>query len=626
MIRAVRLCLTAATELLRSYRIAHARVGLIEAFEASLRENTPLTSISEPAAFVEYLGQLNVKSDMLMEELKRVSKERDDMNKKLEEAEVKAKEVSEEMEKLQAQLTASETSKDESADQADSGAPSSTSKSTKDTEATEDDEEFFSYDSELPRVQSQLKESEEKAEKLGEENESLKKELSVAQESAESFMKNLETTTNDLLTFKDQYTRAQKENMERQQQLDSTIVDLQSKLQSAEEDLTKHKNDYGVQGEALTELTEKLNATSKELEEMHATQGERLVESHGQETLKAEVEQLESELAKLRETHTKAEKRSETLNGLVNNLRDQLKDAESKRDSALKDLELVKKELETASNEKIVKPTEASTPVPTPTIESAPSSKKKNKKKKKGGKGGDGANVEKTPSEAGDANGLLSPSAAEFSPSQMEDAQKTVAQLQSDLEAKVAAIERLENEVVEKGNSIETLKQRLKDEEAMAEEIETLRLDLLHFGAEHTEAKDKVKQLQTEKTALKENLASLEKEIAELRTGKSAQENSEQEQKALAAEFEELKVKADSLQTDLSVAEQLAASRFKELTDMREILQKAQPELGSLRKEVAELRSTREELSTKSAELRRLEGREKDLRSEISTYRSSTLR
>ena len=57
-------------ELLRSYRIAHARVGAIEAFESSLREYTPLTSISDTGAFVEYLGQLNVKSDMLMEELK----------------------------------------------------------------------------------------------------------------------------------------------------------------------------------------------------------------------------------------------------------------------------------------------------------------------------------------------------------------------------------------------------------------------------------------------------------------------------------------------------------------------------------------------------------------------------
>ena len=77
----------ADAELLRSYRIAHARVGTIETFEASLRENTPLTSISDPSAFVEYLNQVNRKGDMVMDELKRVSKERDELNKKFEEAE-----------------------------------------------------------------------------------------------------------------------------------------------------------------------------------------------------------------------------------------------------------------------------------------------------------------------------------------------------------------------------------------------------------------------------------------------------------------------------------------------------------------------------------------------------------
>jgi predicted nucleic acid-binding Zn-ribbon protein len=113
----------------------------------------------------------------------------------------------------------------------------------------------------------------------------------------------------------------------------------------------------------------------------------------------------------------------------------------------------------------------------------------------------------------------------------------------------------------------------MKDQDDLQEEIDTLRQDLLDFGSEHTEAKDKVKELQAEKVALQESLAKLEKEIVDLKTGKATQETYEQERKALTAEFEELRAKADSMQTDLSVAEQLAASRFKDLTDMREILQ-----------------------------------------------------
>lgn len=179
--------------MLRSYRIAHARVGAIEAFESSLREYTPLTSIADSAAFVEYLGQLNVKSDMLMEELKRVSKERDETNKKLEDAEKRAKEASEEVETLKS--TASATSKPVQDDSVDQTESASVEKTTKRATANDDSDDFFSYDSELPRLQSQLQESEKKVGKLEEENKSLKGELSSAQESAESFMKNLETTT-----------------------------------------------------------------------------------------------------------------------------------------------------------------------------------------------------------------------------------------------------------------------------------------------------------------------------------------------------------------------------------------------------------------------------------------------
>jgi len=65
-------------ELLKAYRAAHARVQTIEPFEATLRENTPLTSIAEPTALTEYLTQLNTKSGMVLDELKRVSGERDE--------------------------------------------------------------------------------------------------------------------------------------------------------------------------------------------------------------------------------------------------------------------------------------------------------------------------------------------------------------------------------------------------------------------------------------------------------------------------------------------------------------------------------------------------------------------
>ena len=65
----------------------------VEPFEKALRENTPLTSTLDANALVEYLGQLNLKGDMVTEELKRVSRERDTFKQKLDEAEKSTREA-----------------------------------------------------------------------------------------------------------------------------------------------------------------------------------------------------------------------------------------------------------------------------------------------------------------------------------------------------------------------------------------------------------------------------------------------------------------------------------------------------------------------------------------------------
>ncbi|KAK4619991.1 Autophagy-related protein 23 [Fulvia fulva] len=65
-------------DLLRNYRTAHAHVAAIEPFEATLREHTPLTSL-DSAALVEYLNQQNRQSEMIKDELKRVTGEQTDL-------------------------------------------------------------------------------------------------------------------------------------------------------------------------------------------------------------------------------------------------------------------------------------------------------------------------------------------------------------------------------------------------------------------------------------------------------------------------------------------------------------------------------------------------------------------
>ena len=67
--------------------MAHARVASIKTFEKVLQDNTPFTSINDSEALAEYLTQINRKGDLVMEELRRVTQEKDNFKKKTDEAE-----------------------------------------------------------------------------------------------------------------------------------------------------------------------------------------------------------------------------------------------------------------------------------------------------------------------------------------------------------------------------------------------------------------------------------------------------------------------------------------------------------------------------------------------------------
>ncbi|KAL9038517.1 MAG: hypothetical protein Q9214_005249, partial [Letrouitia sp. 1 TL-2023] len=189
-------------ELLRSYRLAHSRVSTIDNFEATLRENTPLTSISDPGALVEYLNQLNLKGDMVVDELKRVSSDRDNLKQKLSEAERSAREAWDEVTNLRkpkedmGTVSAkkrldtsqnSQASRDNSVDedlpvvQAKSPPASATSRTGSITSFSifspktkplsspivkEENEDLFSYDNELPRLEEELRSREEMIDEL----------------------------------------------------------------------------------------------------------------------------------------------------------------------------------------------------------------------------------------------------------------------------------------------------------------------------------------------------------------------------------------------------------------------------------------------------------------------------
>lgn len=141
------------TDLLRNYRTAHARVSMIDPFEAALREHTPLTSIGDPGTLVEWLNQRSMQSDMVLQELKKIAgekneaeKERDELKTKLEDAEKKVKDAFDEAAGLRKER---DEAKAESAKHGDSSA-NSLGVSKAERKSTEDDA-FFSYEDEVSR-------------------------------------------------------------------------------------------------------------------------------------------------------------------------------------------------------------------------------------------------------------------------------------------------------------------------------------------------------------------------------------------------------------------------------------------------------------------------------------------
>ncbi|KAI9820314.1 MAG: hypothetical protein M1827_005936 [Pycnora praestabilis] len=664
-------------ELLRSYRIAHARVSSIEPFETSLRENTPLTSISDPGALVEYLNQMNLKGDMVMDELKRVSNERDTFKQKLDEAEKKTKDAYDEVTNLRREgkdsgipVTPSEqvngsqyTDQEKSSSDIDAdplGAstvspPSSLKSSTravlspkpfegKEIKGSDESEEFFSYDSELPRLENELKAREGEVSELRGEINTLQGDLAVARESTESMVQSLEGATRDLHALTDAKERQEDERQQEKIMMENSAEGLRSKLVAVEGELVTLKTERDQrQEDNPEELQTKLKGVEEELANLELEQAKAQEIGQQNERLLERINELELQLGKLQSTKTQSEKRIETLNGLVSNLKQQVKDAETAKELIISEKENISETLNatverlqeeakvanqrvpissqsaSASASTIREQEQFPTTIDTPgNVEATGTGKKRNKKKKKGGKNAAAVNEKVDNPEPVKGETFTDAGRLDGSVEELEHQAETEGLIAKSKEE----MNSLHGQIKEKDEAINRLQRKIKDQEELGEEIEGLKDDLLNVGQEHVDAKDQVKKLKAQKTNLEELLGVLENEIKETRIKLvSAMEGSEKARNDLSTEFEDLKSRALILEIDLSAAEQLAASRFKDLTELRTIMQKAQPELVGLRNEVAELRVAKEELSGKSTSLSMLEGREKDLRAEISSLR-----
>lgn len=601
---------------------------------------------------------------MVLDELKRVSTERSTFKEKLEEAEKRTKEAWDEVAKLRETSTSNGDKDDgqdipshatvrEPMDEPQSAtdivaearlvapagkSPTSSIKSytpslpglslfspkSKPAEVPQPDseaEEFFSYDSELPRLETELKDSQNEILKLNREMTSLRDDLAVARESTQNMVKSLEDATRELNTLREQKDRCEVDFSEHRLTSETTIRRLQSDLDTADRKLCQLEIQQSSQGSKTDSEIERMRAeltlAEVKIQDLIAAKDKSIADAT---QVQVDLDNLRADTAGKASEQDQNAKRIKTLNGLVDTLREQLtkvngekpgiESAVNKAQAAPRSPQIQLDNVEIATNGLSAEAKSLGGPS---------ASKKKNKKKKKGAKAVIDPDVEASfesmRSTEGPATGNT---VLDLEAAALMDPSETVAKLEEELNKLRVLLE-------EKDAAIARLHGKLKSEELMREEIESLRDELVHVGQEHVEARDRIKDLISEKSILENTASDLEKEVSDLRSSRESDvTGSEQVRKDLAAQFDDLKLKATNLQTDLSVAQQLASSRFKDLTDLRTVLQKAQPELTALRTENGELKVIREEMSAKVTELQRTEARHNILRSELAELKKAT--
>ena len=605
---------------------------------------------------------MNLKGDMVLDELKRVSSERDSYKQKLVEAEQKTKEAWDEVAGLRkpeprvmpnddVRMT-SPTDGRERRDNLDGdplgvsvqpGTPSIKSRkgslaslsifSPKSKPAgsptlEEKSGDLFSFDHEIPRMEAEIQEKQGRIDQLQDEVKGLKGDLAVTRESTQSMAQCLETATRDLNLLREGKQNTESEFEKQQISSRKEFDRVEAALKRAEGEVRDLKVLIDSRDDSsVDDLTNRLEAAKQEIDSLQT----KLAVEDGQlqiELLENKVKDLEAELSVLHANARTSEKRVETLNGLVSTLRGQLKISDETLQESQSELRQkvaqhqakseapVKKGRaepdEENSNGAIADQTNGALKVAEPTVDSNTMGKKKNKKKKKSGKSTTDTSTEAPPI------GKLEPASKVADTAQgLVSSNDTLSKLQSELE-------QLHSSVAEKDTALEKLRKRLKDQDDLKEEIESLRDDLVNVGQEHVEAKDRAKDLLAEKKVLQTTIAELEKEVADLKASKATSMISlEEKNHALVQQMEGMKNTATTFQTELSAAEKLANTRFKDITELRSIIQKAQPELTTLRAESAELRVTRETLGKKEDQLRELQNGQVRLQSDLTALKRS---
>ncbi|KAI8949772.1 GRIP domain-containing protein [Xylaria longipes] len=550
-------------EVLRSYRIAHTQ---IKNFERVLQENTPLSTIKDPNALMDYLNEFTQKTDIAFREMRRVSTERDDLKKRADSSEAEIAVLKNELAALK-----------EAAKTDVNVSPLNEARADKVPEMSDEQENMFSYDDEISKLQSELASQTEQMTKLELEINTLKEELAVANEQGASTVQGAQEVKLEPSESGDDGALAQPKSDTR----DAEIKSLETALENVQEQLRNN--------EASLESERSLHASKAADVEM----------------LEAVKKEKNAELEKLVGDNTQMTKQIASLNGQLEEYR--------KADATMKQqLQLARK-------------------TPEATAPTNGSSKKKNKKKKKGGASQTVAEtVSSETSETTDPSSLESHEALTIRVSTLQESldirQKEKTQLLETIANLREDVSMLQQSLIDNGEDVTAAK---RDKQELEEKVKVLQATNSESEKERETRKTayatftaRIVELEKEiegMGAVQAQLSEMEKRMksAVVNTTESASKQ-EAEHESTKKALEESKIRSRTLQSDLGASQKLAQDRFKEITNMKEILAKAQTEMKSLRQDSSDLKTTREALTSKQNELRILEKREKELKNEVS--------
>ncbi|QIW95373.1 hypothetical protein AMS68_000891 [Peltaster fructicola] len=204
------------------------------------------------------------------------------------------------------------------------------------------------------------------------------------------------------------------------------------------------------------------------------------------------------------------------------------------------------------------------------------------------------------------------------------EAREARAKLQAQVESAQAETVKAEKQLRE--TKVECARLTDKCSQLESDAVETKTADG-NSSAELDATKTELASLVEEHKALQATKDAHESDLEQLRKQQSSDNaDHESKHKSLTADFERMKSRTTTLETDLNAANLLAQNRYKEVTDIKQHFSKVQPELKRLREEATELKTQKAELEKANATVRKLEAKDRDLKAEIAEYKNQAAR